>query len=201
MLQVTYKAIHTLTPYENNSRTHSENQIKQIVASVREFGFTNPILIDENQCIIAGHGRLLAAELLGIDEVPTITLEGLSETQKAAYVIADNKLALNAGWDEEKLQLSLDELISLDFDMDLLGWDELPEFIEAPDYGALDLEDSEAQLDRFADDVKKAIQIEFDIEHYETAKEAVKYWRVRGGYVGKMILDYLLSEIEKNETA
>jgi ParB family chromosome partitioning protein len=123
MLQVTYKAIHTLTPYENNSRTHSEDQIKQIVASVREFGFTNPILIDENQCIIAGHGRLLAAELLGIDEVPTITLEGLSETQKAAYVIADNKLALNAGWNMELLGIEIEKLKGMDFNIELLGFE------------------------------------------------------------------------------
>ena len=201
MLKLTYRAINTLKPYSNNSRTHSEKQVKQISDSIEEFGFTNPILIDENNSIIAGHGRLEAAKELDIPEVPTITLENLTEAQRKAYVIADNKLALNAGWDEEKLQLSLDELINLDFDVTLLGWDELPEFIESPDYGALDLEDSEAQLDRFADDVKKAIQIEFDTEHYEPAKEVVKYWRDRGGYVGLMILDYLLAEKEKNETA
>tara|TARA_R110002012_G_scaffold74511_3_gene188863 strand:- start:2647 stop:3876 length:1230 start_codon:yes stop_codon:yes gene_type:complete len=123
MLKIKYVATELLQPYKNNSRTHSENQIKQIVGSVREFGFTNPILIDENQYIIAGHGRLLAAELLGIDKIPTITLEGLSETQRKAYVIADNKLALNAGWDIEMLNLEINNLQELNFDIELLGFD------------------------------------------------------------------------------
>ena len=127
-MQVVYKSVTTLNPYGNNSRTHSDDQIKQIVASINEFGFTNPILIDENDVIIAGHGRLLAAKNLSMDEVPTITLTGLTDEQKIAYVIADNKLALNAGWDNEKLVSELKNLMDLDYDLGLTGFD--PEEIE-----------------------------------------------------------------------
>ena len=122
-LQVNYLRINELTPYANNSRTHSDEQINQIVASVEEFGFTNPILIDEDRGIIAGHGRVLAARKLGLEEVPTITLSNLTEAQKKAYVIADNKLALNAGWDEELLKFEMESLGDLGFDLDLLGFD------------------------------------------------------------------------------
>lgn len=114
-----------LIPYVNNSRTHSEEQVAQIAASIREFGFTNPILIDEADGIIAGHGRVLAARKLAMDEVPCIRLSHLTEAQRRAYVIADNKLALNAGWDEELLRV---ELVSLrddhGFDLGLTGFNE-----------------------------------------------------------------------------
>ena len=127
-MQVFYKNINLLNPYTNNSRTHSKEQIDQIVASMTEFGFTNPILVDEGNVIIAGHGRLEAAKHLGLNEVPTITLAGLSDEQKMAYIIADNKLALNAGWDNEKLVSELKNLMELDFDLSLTGFD--PEEIE-----------------------------------------------------------------------
>ena len=121
-LQVTYRDVNGLIPYVNNSRTHSDEQVKQVAASIREFGFTNPVLIDENSTVIAGHGRIMAANLLGLAQVPTITLAGLTDAQKKAYVIADNKLALNAGWDEELLKVELQGLQDLDFDLDLLGF-------------------------------------------------------------------------------
>lgn len=114
-----------LIPYANNSRTHSEEQVAQIAASIREFGFTNPVLIDEADGIIAGHGRVLAARKLGLAEVPCIRLGHLSEAQRRAYVIADNKLALNAGWDEDLLRV---ELVSLrddqGFALELTGFNE-----------------------------------------------------------------------------
>ena len=113
-----------LIPYANNSRTHSEEQVAQIAASIREFGFTNPILIDAEDGIIAGHGRVLAARKLGMAEVPCIRLGHLTEAQRRAYVIADNKLALNAGWDEELLRVELEGLKSLDFDTSLTGFTE-----------------------------------------------------------------------------
>lgn len=118
-----------LIPYARNSRTHNEEQIAQIMASIKEFGFTNPILIGGDNVIIAGHGRLLAAQRLGLTEVPVICLPDLTETQRRALVIADNKIALNAGWDEEMLALEMKELGDLDFDLDLLGFslDELKE--------------------------------------------------------------------------
>ena len=113
-----------LIPYVRNSRTHSDAQVQQIASSIKEFGFTNPILIDETNGIIAGHGRLLAAQLLKIKSVPCIRLGYLSESQKRAYVIADNKLALNAGWDDELLSLELKDLQLNDFDLSLTGFNE-----------------------------------------------------------------------------
>ena len=113
-----------LIPYINNSRTHSDEQITQVAASIKEFGFTNPILIDDDNGIIAGHGRLLAARKLGMDTVPTITLKGLTDAQKKAYVIADNQLALNSGWDLDLLKIELENLQELDFDIELLGFDD-----------------------------------------------------------------------------
>lgn len=111
-----------LTRYRFNARTHSREQVEQIAASLREFGFTNPLLVDRNNQVIAGHGRLSAAELVGLGDVPCIRLENLSEAQKRAYVIADNKLALNAGWDDTLLARELQELQALDYDLSLTGF-------------------------------------------------------------------------------
>ena len=113
-----------LIPYVNNSRTHSESQVSQVAASIKEFGFTNPVLIDDDNMIIAGHGRIQAAMRLGLAEVPCIRLSHLTENQKKAYIIADNKLALNAGWDEELLRLELGNLDENDFDLSLTGFDD-----------------------------------------------------------------------------
>ena len=121
-LKVEYKNIKELIPYCNNSRTHSDDQVLQIASSIKEFGFTNPVLIDDQGGIIAGHGRIMAAQKLKMDEVPTITLSGLSEAQKKAYIIADNKLALNSGWDDELLKIELEQLKELDFDLGLIGF-------------------------------------------------------------------------------
>lgn len=115
-------SLSSLIPYARNSRTHSPEQVAQIASSMKEFGFTNPVLIDEQGGIIAGHGRVLAAQKLGIEEVPAIELSHLTETQKRAYVIADNKLALNAGWDDEMLRLEFDELKEAGFDLELTGF-------------------------------------------------------------------------------
>jgi ParB-like chromosome segregation protein Spo0J len=113
----------SLIPYARNSRTHSEAQVAQIAGSIREFGFTNPVLIDGENGIIAGHGRIMAAQKLGLAEVPCIRLDHLTETQRKAYVIADNKLALNSCWDEEMLGLELADLREMDFDLTLTGFD------------------------------------------------------------------------------
>jgi DNA modification methylase len=121
--------IETLIPYANNARTHSEAQVAQIAASIREFGFNNPVLIDEQSSIIAGHGRVLAARKLELDSVPCIRLNHLSETQRRAYIIADNKLAMNAGWDDELLALEFEGLGEEGFDLELTGFtlDEIAE--------------------------------------------------------------------------
>ena len=148
MLKIEYISTDELIPYYANSRTHSESQVKQIAASIREFGFTNPILIDEKGTIIAGHGRLVAAELLNIDEVPTITLDGLTDIQRKAYVIADNKLALNSGWDIDILGNELKGLEEFDFNLDVIGFDEeeLKVFLEGLSFEPA-TEDDQGKLD------------------------------------------------------
>ena len=122
-MQIQPRPIEGLIPYARNSRTHSDEQVAQIAASICEFGWTNPVLLDGANGIIAGHGRVLAARKLGMAEVPCIELAHLSEAQKKAYIIADNKLALNAGWDNELLALEFGELQELGFDLDLTGFD------------------------------------------------------------------------------
>jgi len=126
------KPVAVLIPYANNARTHDEKQIKQIASSIKEFGFNNPVLIDQDCGIIAGHGRVQAAELLGLKDIPTITLPHLSEAQKKAYILADNRMALNAGWDAELLKLELNDLSKLDFDLGLTGFEdnEIAEFLK-----------------------------------------------------------------------
>lgn len=115
--------IDKLVPYARNARTHSEEQIKQIQSSIREFGFVNPVLIDGKFNIIAGHGRILAAKAEGLEAVPCVLVEHLTEAQKKAYILADNKLALNAGWDMEMLKIEIEELKGHDFDIGLIGFD------------------------------------------------------------------------------
>ena len=123
-MKITQKQVAELIPYVNNSRKHSDKQVAQIAASIKEFGWTNPILVDGDNGIIAGHGRLMAARKLGMTEVPTIELSDLSESQKKAYVIADNNLALNADWDEALLKIELENLKDLSFDLDILAFDD-----------------------------------------------------------------------------
>ena len=121
-IKVIYKPTEDLIPYARNSRTHSDEQVAQIAASIKEWGWTTPILVDETGGIIAGHGRLLAARKLKMEQVPTIEAAGWTDAQKRAYVIADNKLALNAGWDNELLALELGELGDIGFDLELTGF-------------------------------------------------------------------------------
>src|SRR5574343_231463 len=122
-MQIETLAVDRLIPYARNSRTHSDGQVAQIAASIKEFGFTNPVLVDAAGAIIAGHGRVLAARKLGLSEVPCIRLGHLTEAQKRAYVIADNRLALNAGWDEEMLALEMRDLMDEGYDVGLTGFD------------------------------------------------------------------------------
>lgn len=117
-------SIEGLVPYANNSRSHSDEQVAQVAASIKEFGFTNPVLVDKDNMIIAGHGRMKAAMRLGLSEVPCIRLDHLNDFQKKAYIIADNKLALNAGWDDELLRLELGQLKDDGFDLSLTGFDD-----------------------------------------------------------------------------
>ena len=141
---IEHMATDALVPYARNSRTHSPEQVAQIAASIREYGFTNPVLIDANNILIAGHGRVMAAQHLGLPTVPAIRLAHLTDAQRRAYVIADNKLAENAGWDMATLAREIEDLIEFDYDLSLLGFDPetlediLPEHFPATDKPAQD---------------------------------------------------------------
>jgi ParB-like chromosome segregation protein Spo0J len=147
--QIEHWPLTRLQPYDRNARTHSPEQIQQIAASIREFGFTNPILVDGNDGIIAGHGRLMAAQQLSMPTVPVVILDHLTDAQRRAYVLADNKLALNAGWDDLVLAAELQTLQAEDFDLDLLGWsaDELATLLTEPEFPP-GTEDDQGQLDQ-----------------------------------------------------
>lgn len=153
-MKIVNKNVSDLIPYVNNTRTHSDEQVQQIASSIKEFGFTNPVLLDEKDGVVAGHGRIMAAKLLQLDEIPTITLKGLSEAQIKAYIIADNKLALNAGWDDELLKLEIEALHDMDFNIDLLGFN--AEELEDLD---INFDDMGLELDEDkADEVPEAVE-------------------------------------------
>lgn len=153
--------IEDLKPYSNNARIHDEEQIKQIARSMEEFGFTNPLLVDSIGGIIAGHGRLEAAKELGLAEVPVIVLDGLTEAQRRAYVIADNQLALNAGWDTDALQFELSTLKDLDFDLSVVGFadDELGRLLEGLDIEGGDFEEKEDDWDPTVEGYSQKVEI------------------------------------------
>ena len=179
-----------LVLYKNNPRVHNETQIERLVNSLKEFGFTNPVLIDDLGNVIAGHGRISAAKKIGMESVPTITLSHLSEEQRKAYIIADNQLALNSSWDDDLLKIELEKLSENGFDLSVLGWgDDVPTFADEPDYGSLD--DFDDPTNELANDVFKAIQIEFRPEDYEEAKEVVAQARKKGIYVGQELVNAL----------
>ena len=143
-LKILYFPVANLIPYARNARTHSDAQVAQVAASIREFGWTNPVLIDPEGGIIAGHGRVLAARKLGMADVPCITLGHLTETQRRAYILADNKLALGAGWDEEMLRLELTDLQEMGADLGLIGFgdDELDKLLASDADGLTDPDDA-----------------------------------------------------------
>lgn len=119
---IDYRSVSSLTPARRNARTHSRKQIRQIATSIERFGFTNPVLVDDEGSIIAGHGRVAAAKLLGMDQIPVVALGDLSPKERQAYALADNKLALNAGWDQDLLALEFQELIDAGFEVELTGF-------------------------------------------------------------------------------
>lgn len=142
----------SLIPFARNARTHSDEQVAQIAASITEWGWTTPILVDEQSNVIAGHGRLLAARKLGMQDVPVVVAEGWSDAKRRAYVLADNKLALNAGWDDAMMALEMASLQADEFDLSLLGFseDELVGLLEgAPDF-APGSEEDQGKLDELA---------------------------------------------------
>ena len=217
-MQIEQIQLATLIPYINNSRTHSDEQVAQIAASIKEFGFNNPILVDKDSGIIAGHGRLQAARNLGLTEVPCVRLEHLTETQRKAYIIADNRLALNAGWDNELLSLELSELLKDDFDLDLLGFeaDELDALLGNEEEGEEPEKEKGNLSDRFLvppfsvlnaregwwQDRKRAwlalgIKSEEgrDIAPTSVSKNTPEYMQGRGNNEGGSIFDSVLCEL------
>lgn len=146
-MQIKEIEVSKLIPYANNSRTHDDAQVAQLAASIKEFGFRNPILVD-GMGIIAGHGRLMAARKLGLNKIPTIDCSDMTEIQKKAYIIADNKLALNSGWDSDLLSLEISQLDTDGFNLELLGFnaDELSSFINGVNFDAA-TEDDQGKLD------------------------------------------------------
>ena len=197
-MKIEQRKVESLIPYINNSRKHSDEQVAQIAASIKEFGWTNPILVDGDNGIIAGHGRLMAARKLEMDKVPVIELAHLTENQRKALIIADNKLGLNSSWDEQLLMLEIENLKEADFNIDILGFD--PSEIKSAevDYSLLDDEKIDSQLADMEKGVRKAIQIEFELEHYDEATELVKWWRDQHAYVGMMLIDHLREEKRKH---
>jgi len=141
--KVERRAVASLVPYARNARTHSEKQVAQIAASIREWGWTNPVLVDGEGSIIAGHGRVMAAQKLGLQDIPVMVAEGWSEAQRKAYVLADNQLAMNAGWDIEMLKIEIGELNSDGFNLDLIGFDDkvLADLLNDPTEGLTDPDD------------------------------------------------------------
>lgn len=124
-LKIEYRSVDSLIPYARNARKHSEAQVAQLAASIREFGWTVPVLVDGASGLIAGHGRVMAARLLGLKQVPVIEAAWMSDTQRRAYIIADNQLPQNADWDSELLKIELIDLKSFDFDLELLGFEDV----------------------------------------------------------------------------
>lgn len=160
------RKVSELIPYARNARTHSDAQVAQIAASIKEWGWTNPVLIDADGGLIAGHGRVMAARKLGIDEIPVMIATGWTEAQKRAYILADNQLALNAGWDTELLAIELGELASMDFDMALIGFADmafdaqpLDEYPSLPDGDKPEFQQMTFTLhDSQAEEVKAALE-------------------------------------------
>jgi ParB-like chromosome segregation protein Spo0J len=168
-MQIKEVAVDKLIPYAKNSRTHSETQIAQIAASIKEFGFRNPILVDGTG-VIAGHGRLLAARKLNLKQVPTIDCSDLTEPQKKAYIIADNKLAMNAGWDGDLLALEMEELLKGNFNLELLGFteNELDELLDTvPQEAELGLLPEE-KLNNFLNGDTKILRLAYDEQEFES---------------------------------
>jgi ParB-like chromosome segregation protein Spo0J len=178
----TYKTVSValLVPYARNSRTHSPQQVDKIAASIREFGFLNPIIVDGENGIIAGHGRVMAAQKLGLADLPVIEASHLTDAQRRAYVIADNRLALDAGWDNEMLRIEIAELRSMDFDISLTGFE-----VEEIDAIQFD-DDAETDMPDLADGDREPFQqMTFTLhdDQVEEVKAAMEKAKAMGAFV------------------
>lgn len=172
-------AVSSLIPYARNSRTHSDEQVSKIAASIKEFGFLNPVIVDGENGIIAGHGRVMAAQKLGMETVPVIEASHLTDAQRRAYIIADNRLALDAGWDDELLRVEFAELEELGFDLELTGFD-----VDQIDDIRIDIEDvpipdtvgqanEHGRLEAYLDQDIKMIRLTYQAEEYDSVYDAI----------------------------
>jgi ParB-like chromosome segregation protein Spo0J len=145
------RSVESLIPYARNARTHSDEQVAQIAASIKEWGWTTPVLVDETGQIIAGHGRVMAARKLGIEEIPVMVASGWSEAQRRAYVLADNKIALNSGWDMDLLKVELQDIGEMSFDLDKIGFSvgEMSSLFDEPNFDP-GSEDDQGKLDELS---------------------------------------------------
>lgn len=175
---VQMRLVDELVPYARNARTHSAEQVSQIAASIREWGWTTPILVAEDSTVLAGHGRLMAARQLGLTEVPTMVARGWSEAQRRAYVLADNQLAMNAGWDADLLRVELEGLRELDFDLDVIGFDagDMQKFGLTP-VDAFDAADESNLLNQKFQVLIECMDEQEQIDVISTAEE--KGWKCR----------------------
>ncbi|HAP2141717.1 chromosome partitioning protein ParB [Escherichia coli] len=183
-LKIVYRPLQELSPYAHNARTHSPEQVAQLVENIKQFGWTNPVLIDEKGEIIAGHGRVMAAEMLKMDSVPVIVLSGLTDEQKKAYRLADNRLPMNAGWDEDLLRMELSDLINADFDVSLTGFipTEIDELLTDVLPGIREAEETKNNLMQVASEhiapLQDAADLEIATEEEISLLEAWKKYRV-----------------------
>ena len=191
--------ISKLIPYARNARTHSDEQVGQIAASIKEWGWTTPVLVDEQGGIIAGHGRTLAAQKLEMTEVPVMVAKGWSEAKKRAYVLADNKLAMNAGWDNEMLALELGEIGELGFNLDLTGFsaDFIAELTQGqvPELGLL----PDEKLENFLNGDTKILRLAYDEQEFESIINALKKLQEKTGVsdFSSIILELVINSCKK----
>ncbi len=193
-MKVEFFEVGRLKEYEQNTRIHSQDQVNEVSRSIKEFGFTNPILVDEFDVIIAGHCRLRAAKSIGMEEVPVIVLSHLDPEQRAALTIADNKLALNSMWDEGLLRDELANLLDNDFDISLIGFTEQEYESLSLAYEDSSPSDIDEKLNDMALDVPRGIQVEFSDDRYEEGRAKFAELRELNPLVGNAILDALLSK-------
>ena len=186
--------INELHPDPANARKHDDKNLKAIKGSLAKFGQQKPIVVSASRVVIAGNGTLEAAKALGWTEIDVVETD-LSGAEAIAFALADNRTAELAAWDDDILGKALHALREDGFDIEAIGFD-IGDFtnIEEPDYGAVD---GDTDIDDLRDGVRKAIQIEFELEHYDEAAELVKFWRGKGAYVGMLLLDKLKSEKAK----
>ena len=189
-MQIEKVAIESLIPYVNNAREHSEEQVDQIAASIKKFKFNNPVLIDQTSGILAGHGRVLAAKKLGLSLVPCIRLDHLTETEKKAYILADNQIALNSTYNYELVHQELQELAKLEFDTSLTGFDLDDLTVKPVDYSVLETAD-DVKIQELERSARRAIEITFSIEDYPKAFEVLSNAKNQDSNLGMTIVEFL----------